>query len=119
MTTADRLTLAGIGSAVVLAIAGGSCSTNARVDDLRADMNARFGDLNARFGDVNVRIDEVNTRIDEVNTRIDVTNADRRNEHAEIRTEIRRIDDRLRAVERAVTARGGTPRGAESGEAPA
>lgn len=95
MTTADRLTLAGIGSTVVLAIAGGSCSTNARVDDLRADMNARFGDLNARFGDVNARIDEVNARID-------VTNADRRNEHAGIRTEIRCIDDRLRAVERAV-----------------
>lgn len=109
MTTADRLTLAGIGSAVVLAIVGGSCSTNARVDDLRADMNARFGDLNARFGDVNARFDEVNARfdevnarIDEVNARIDVTNADRRNEHAEIRTGIRRIDDRLRAVERVV-----------------
>ena len=88
MTTADRLTVIGIGATVVLAIIGGACSTNARIDDLRADMNARFGDVNARFGDVNARIGDLN--------------ADIQAEHAEIRTEIRRIDDRLRVVERAV-----------------
>ena len=81
MTTTDRLTVIGIGATVVLAIIGGACSTNARIDDLRADMNARFGDVNARIGDLN---------------------ADIQAEHAEIRTEIRRIDDRLRVVERAV-----------------
>ena len=42
MTTTDRLTVIGIGATVVLAIIGGCCSTNARIDDLRADMNARF-----------------------------------------------------------------------------
>ena len=81
MTTADRLTVIGIGTAVVLAIIGGSCSTNARIDDLRADINARFGDTNARIAELNAEV---------------------RAELAEIRTEIRRIDDRLRAVERAV-----------------
>ncbi len=81
MTTTDRLTVIGIGATVVLTIIGGSCSTNARIDDLRADMNARFGDVNARIGDLNAEV---------------------RAEHAEIRTEIRRIDDRLRVVERAV-----------------
>lgn len=88
MTTTDRLTVIGIGAAVVVAIIGGSCSTNARIDDLRADMNARFADVNARIGDTNARIGDLSAEV--------------RAEHAEIRTDIRRIDDRLRVVERAV-----------------
>jgi outer membrane murein-binding lipoprotein Lpp len=88
VTTTDRLTVIGIGATVVLVIIGGSCSTNARIDDLRADMNARFGDMSARIGDVNARIGDLNAEV--------------RAEHAEIRTDIRRIDDRLRVVERAV-----------------
>lgn len=88
MTTTDRLTVIGIGAAVVVAIVGGSCSTNARIDDLRADMNARFADVNARIGDTNARIGDLSTEV--------------RAEHAEIRTDIRRIDDRLRVVARAV-----------------
>jgi outer membrane murein-binding lipoprotein Lpp len=95
VTTTDRLTVIGIGATVVLVIIGGSCSTNARIDDLRADMNARFGDVNARFADVSARIGDVNARIDDLNAEV-------RAEHAEIRTDIRRIDDRLRVVERAV-----------------
>ncbi len=90
MTTTDRLTVIGIGATVVLAIIGGSCSTNGRIDDLRADMNARFADVNARIGDTNARIGELNAEV--------------RAEHAEIRTEIRRIDDRLRVVELAVAS---------------
>ncbi len=81
MTNADRLTVIGIGATVVLAIIGGSCSTNARIDDLRTDMNARFADVNARIDDLNAEV---------------------RAEHAETRTDIRRIDDRLRVVELAV-----------------
>ena len=81
MMTSDRLTVIGIGATVVLAITGGSCSTNARIDDLRADVNARFADVNARIGDLSAEV---------------------RAEHAEIRTDIRRIDDRLRVVERAL-----------------
>ena len=88
MTTTDRLTLIGIAATVVLAIIGGSCSTNARIDDLRADMNGRFAEVNARIGDTNARIGDLSTEV--------------RAEHAEIRTDIRRIDDRLRVVERAV-----------------
>lgn len=88
MTTTDRLTVIGIGATVVLAIIGGSCSTNARIDDLRTDMNARFADVNARIGDTNARIGDLSAEV--------------RAEHAEIRTDIRRIDDRLRVVERAV-----------------
>ena len=88
MTTTERLTVIGIGATVVLAIIGGSCSTNARIDDLRADMDARFADVNARIGDTNARIGDLRTEV--------------RAEHAETRTDIRRIDDRLHLVERAV-----------------
>ena len=87
-TTDDRLSVIGIGATVVLAIIGGSCSTNARIDDFRADMNARFAEVNARFGNTKARIADLNAEV--------------RAEHAEIRIEIRRIDDRLRVVERAV-----------------
>ena len=77
MPTTDRLSVIGISATVVLAIIGGAlfdslaarcgvnsasscwpssagpCSTNARIDDLRADMNTRFADVNARIGDFN------------------------------------------------------------------
>ena len=88
MTMTDRLTVIGIGAAVVVAIIGGSCSTNARIDDPRTDMNARFADVNARIGVTSARIGDLSTEV--------------RAEHAEIHTDIRRIDDRLRVVERAV-----------------
>ena len=96
MTNADRLTVIGIGATVVLAIIGGSCSTNARIDDLRTDMNARFADVNARIDDLRA---DMNARLTDVNARVGDLNAEVRAEHAEIRTESRRIDDRLRAVE--------------------
>lgn len=69
-------TLLGFG-AIVATIAVGTCSTNARFDDL----NARFDDLNGRFDDVNARIDRIEVRIDRVDARLVA------------------IDDRLRAVE--------------------
>ena len=94
-TTDDRLSVIGIGATVVLAIIGGSCSTNARIDDFRADMNARFAEVNARFAEVNARFGNTKARIADLNAEV-------RAEHAEIRIEIRRIDDRLRVVERAV-----------------
>ena len=72
----NAATLLGFG-AIVATIAVGTCSTNARFDDL----NARFDDLNTRFDDVNARIDRIEARIDRVDARLVA------------------IDDRLRAVE--------------------
>ncbi len=72
----NAATLLGFG-AIVATIAVGTCSTNARFDDL----NARFDDLNGRFDDVNARIDRIEVRIDRVDARLVA------------------IDDRLRAVE--------------------
>jgi tetrahydromethanopterin S-methyltransferase subunit G len=82
ITTIVSLGVAYLGSAGLIAHVLG-----ARIDDLRADMqagfvavNARFDDVNARFDarfdDVNARFDarfdEVNSRIDGVSRRIDV-----------------------------------------------
>lgn len=79
----NAATLLGFG-AIVATIAVGTCSTNARFDDL----NARFDDLNGRFDDVNTRFDDVNARIDRIEVRIDRVDA-----------RLVAIDDRLRAVE--------------------
>ncbi len=82
--------LLGIG-AVVVTLGVGTCSTNARIDDLGDNMNSRFDDLagtmNNRFDDMNNRFDDltgtmnnrfgdVNRRIDDVNRRIDGVQAD-------------------------------------------
>ena len=65
----NATTLLGFG-AIVATIAVGTCSTN-----------ARFDDLNARFDDLNTRIDRIEARIDRVDARLIA------------------VDDRLRAVE--------------------
>ncbi len=57
--------LLGIG-AVVVTLGVGTCSTNARIDDLGDNMNSRFDDMNNRFEDMNSRFDDVNRRIDGV-----------------------------------------------------
>ena len=70
MSTSDRLTVIGIGSAIVMAVVGGTCSTNARfsdvnarIDDVQADVNRRFDDVNRRFDDMQ---DDVNRRFDDM-----------------------------------------------------
>ena len=75
MSSTDRLTVISLGIGIILAVTGGSCSTNARIDDLRTDMNTRFADLRA---DMNGRFAEAA--------------AERRDEHL-------RIDDRLDRLE--------------------
>jgi DNA helicase IV len=65
MGTNDRLTVISIGVGIVLAITAGACSTNARIADLRADMNARFADVNARFAEASEQRREEHRRIDE------------------------------------------------------
>jgi uncharacterized protein (DUF885 family) len=71
ITTIVSLGVAYLGSAGRIAHVLG-----ARIDDLRADMQAGFVAVNARFDDVNARFDarfdDVNARIDGVNRRIDV-----------------------------------------------
>lgn len=69
MEIADRLTIISIGAGIILAITAGTCSTNAPIAVLRADVNARFpdlrADLNARFAEAAEERREEHRRIDE------------------------------------------------------
>ncbi|MCY4635798.1 MAG: hypothetical protein OXG04_15055 [Acidobacteria bacterium] len=62
MPSGDRVSFfLGVG-AIVVTLAVGTCSTNARFNDV----NARFDDVDARFDDVDARFDDVNARLDDV-----------------------------------------------------
>ena len=71
--------LLGMG-AIVVTLALGTCSTNARIDDGFTNVNLRFDDMNRRIDDTNRRMDNgfanVNRRIDETNQRIDRVESD-------------------------------------------
>ena len=87
MVSRDQIPmLLGIG-AIVVTLGVGTCSTNARIDDLNDNMNNRFDDVNRRFEDMNRRFDDLNDnmnnrfedmnrRVDDVNRRIDDVQAD-------------------------------------------
>ena len=85
MFSTDRISLLLGVSAIVVTLGVGTCSTNARIDDV----NRRFDDVDRRFDDlsasVNRRFDDLS---DGVNRRFDQMRAD----HL-------RFDERLRAVE--------------------
>ena len=91
MLSTDRLSFVlGVG-AIVVTLGVGTCSTNARIDDL----NSRFDDLNAG---VNGRFDEV--RADIRGLRADVNRIDERLRAVEIA--FGRVDQRLLTIERVV-----------------
>jgi Tfp pilus assembly protein PilN len=71
MRTADRLTIIATGAAILMAVAGGSCSTNARIGDLSARIDELRTELGARIDATNARIDRLETRIDRLETRLD------------------------------------------------
>lgn len=89
MGAADRLTVIATGAAIVMAVVGGSCSTNARI-----------GDLGARIDETNARIDEVRTdlgaRIDRLETRLDGVDGRLRN----VEVAFGKVDQRLLTLER-------------------
>ena len=66
MSSTDRLTVISLGIGIILAVTGGSCSTNARINDLRADMNARFAEAAAERRDEHRRIDERLDRLEDI-----------------------------------------------------
>ena len=62
MSSSDRASFfVGVG-AIVVTLGVGTCSTNARFNDV----NARFNEVDARFDDVNARIDDVQADIREL-----------------------------------------------------
>ena len=66
MVSRDQIPLLLGSGAIVVTLGVGTCSTNARIDDLNDNMNNRFEDVNRRFEDMNRRVDDVNRRIDDV-----------------------------------------------------
>ena len=110
MFSTDRISLLLGVSAIVVTLGVGTCSTNARIDDLSDSVNRRFDDVNRRFDDlsdsVNRRFDDVNRRFDDVNRRFDDLSASVNRRFDQVRADIRalradhvRFDERLRAVE--------------------
>ena len=87
MVSRDQIPLLLGSGAIVVTLGVGTCSTNARIDDLNDNMNNRFDDMNRRFDDlndnmnnrfedVNRRFEDMNRRVDDVNRRIDDVQAD-------------------------------------------
>ncbi len=64
MSWADRVSMLVAAGAIVATLGVGTCSTNARFNDV----NARFNDVNARFDDVERRIDALQADIRELRT---------------------------------------------------
>ena len=73
MERADRITILLSAAALCVTIIGTSCSTNARIDDLGARIDASDASLNARIDDLRA---EVTAQIAAVNARIDALDRD-------------------------------------------
>ena len=107
MTVADRLTVMATGAAVAISIVGGSCSTNARIDDiqaaireLRLDMRAEHDGIRADMGAEHDAIRAgLRAEHDRIRADMGAEHATMRAEHAAIRMEIRQVDERVRVIE--------------------
>ena len=63
MSTGDRITILVAAGAISATLGVGSCSTNARIDDVNTQLNARIDDVNARIDDVQADIRELRALI--------------------------------------------------------
>ena len=97
MTVADRLTVAATGAAVAVSIVGGSCSTNARIDDIHASIRELRLDMRAEH--------------DRIRADMRVEHDTMRAEHDAIRMEIRQVDERVRVIEINLGGQSDTPPG--------
>ena len=73
------------GAAVAVSIVGGSCSTNARIDDIQAAIRELRLDMRAEH--------------DRLRADMRAEHGTMRAEHDAIRMEIRRVDERVRVIE--------------------
>ena len=100
MGASDRLTVLGIGAAIVTAVVSGTCSTNARIGDINACIDGLRTDISARIDglrtDISVRIDDTNARIDRVETRLDGIDGRLRG----VELAFGKVDQRLSTLER-------------------
>ena len=92
MTVADRLTVVATGAAVAVSIVGGSCSTNARIDDIQASIRELRLDMRAEHDRIRA---DMRAEHDTMRAEHDTMRA----EHDALRMEIRRVDERVRVME--------------------
>ena len=92
MTVADRLTVMATGAAVAVSIVGGSCSTNARIDDIQAAIRELHLDMRAEHDRIRA---DMRAEHDTMRAEHDTMRA----EHEAIRMEIRQVDERVRVIE--------------------
>ena len=124
MSTETRINVGaaiGMGILLVTVMVFQSASTNARIDELRVDVNARFDRLDARIDRQDTRFDRLDARIDRQDTRVDSLRSDMREDHAAL---VARLDafqgilaeilQRLAHIE----GRLGMPRGGDAEAAP-
>ena len=72
MNDQQILTIALASAPTMLTVLIGMLVNNARLSDIKSDINARMGDVNARIAETNARIVETNGRIAELRSHMDV-----------------------------------------------
>ncbi len=70
MGSSDRLTVIATGAAIVVAIVGSTCSTNARIDEVHTSLNARIDRLEARIDGIDGRLRGVEIAFGQVDRRL-------------------------------------------------
>ncbi len=94
MNDQQILAIALASAPTMLTVLIGMLVNNARLSDIKIDINARLGDLNARTAETNARIAETNDRIAELRSHMDL----RFDETKELwRSELHRVEDILDA----------------------
>ena len=96
MTVADRLTVMATGAAVAVSIVGGSCSTNARIDDMQASIRELRLDMRAEHDRIRA---DMGAEHDRIRADMGAEHATMRAEHDTIRMEIGQVDERVRVIE--------------------
>ena len=59
MSTGDRITILVAAGAISATLGVGSCSTNARIDDVNTHLDTRIDDVNTRIDDLQADIREL------------------------------------------------------------
>jgi uncharacterized coiled-coil protein SlyX len=94
MNDQQILAIALASAPTMLTVLIGMLVNNARLSDIKTDINARLGDLNARIAETNARIAETNGRIAELRSHMDL----RFDETKELwRSELHRVEEILDA----------------------
>jgi uncharacterized coiled-coil protein SlyX len=94
MNDQQILAIALASAPTTLTVLIGMLVNNARLSDIKSDINARLGDLNARIAETNAHIAETNGRIAELRSHMDL----RFDETKELwRSELHRVEEILDA----------------------